>query len=125
MKVLQTERRPLRIDEICRIAIERSLIKSPSKYTAANMRSALSTDMRRNGVFTRPSRGLFGLKEWDEAGFDAPGPDGRPMSEKEEEEEEEEKKKKRLHVLSSTTDDEEVTGGKRPRTNEIMFIDLI
>ena len=56
------------------------------------MRSALNNDMRKGeaSVFTRRSRGLFGLKEWDEAGFDAPGPDGRPISEKEEEEKEEE-----------------------------------
>ena len=82
------------------------------------MRSALYDDMRRKGeasVFTRPYEGLFGLKEWVKAGFDAPGPDGRPISEKEEEEKEEEEKKKRLRVLSSTTDDEEVTGGKRCR----------
>ena len=118
MAVLQTERRLLPIDEICQIAIERSLIKSPSNNTAANMKATLNNDMRRKGeasVLTRPYRGLFGLKEWVKAGFDAPGPDGRPISEKEEEEKEEEEKKKRLRVLSSTTDDEEVTGGKRCR----------
>ena len=63
--VLQTERRLLPTGEICRIAIQRSLIKCQGKTPEATMASALYTDVKRKGeasVFTRPYEGLFGLK---------------------------------------------------------------
>jgi hypothetical protein len=73
--VLQTEHCPLPTAEICRIAIQRNLIKCRSKKPEATMATALSKDWTREAsVFTRPvaahgrSPSLFGLKEWKEAG---------------------------------------------------------
>lgn len=61
--------------EICKVAIERGLIKCSGKTPEATMASALYTDVKRkhHAVFTRPAEGLFGLKEWSEEGKQARG----------------------------------------------------
>lgn len=66
-KVLLSERRPLRIEDITDIAFKRDLLKTTGKTPNATMGAQLYTDIktqRENSVFAQLGKNKFGLREW-------------------------------------------------------------
>lgn len=66
-KVLFTEKRPLRIEDITDIALKRGLLRTAGKTPTATMGAQLYTDIKtrkENSVFAQLGKNRFGLKEW-------------------------------------------------------------
>jgi len=66
-KVLLTEKRPLRIEDVTDIALKRGLLRTVGKTPTATMGAQLYTDIktdRENSVFAQLGKNRFGLREW-------------------------------------------------------------
>jgi len=66
-KVLSTEKRPLRIEDITDIAFKRSLLRTAGKTPNATMGAQVYTDIRtnkENSAFVQLGKNKFGLREW-------------------------------------------------------------
>ena len=66
-KVLLSEKRPSRIEDITRIALERGLLRTAGKTPNATMGAQLYTDIKTNkgkSVFVQLAKNRFGLREW-------------------------------------------------------------
>jgi len=66
-KVLLTEKRPLRIEDITDIAFRRGLLRTVGKTPNATMGAQLYTDIKtnkENSVFAQLGKNRFGLREW-------------------------------------------------------------
>ena len=66
-KVLLSEKRPLRIDDITRIALKKGLLRTAGKTPDATMGAQLYTDIKTKkgkSVFAQLAKNRFGLREW-------------------------------------------------------------
>ena len=66
-KVLLSEKRPLRIEDITRIALKRGLLRTAGKTPDATMGAQLYTDIKtkkEKSVFAQLAKNRFGLREW-------------------------------------------------------------
>ena len=73
--VLQTQRKPLRAEEIVRIATDEAVLHSAAKFPATAMRARLSSDVRAKGfdsIFQRVGPNRFALREWELPEYFAP-----------------------------------------------------
>jgi len=67
-KVLLTEKRPLRIEDITDIALKRGLLRTAGKTPDATMGAQVYTDIKTNkgnSVFVQLGKNKFGLREWE------------------------------------------------------------
>ena len=67
-EVLQRERHPLSAEELTRLAISSSLLRTEGKTPSQTMKAKLSTDILRRGddsLFMRVDKGSFALREWN------------------------------------------------------------
>jgi len=66
-KVLLSEKRPMRIEDITDIAFKRGLLKTAGKTPNATMGAQLYTDIKTNkekSIFAQLGKNRFGLREW-------------------------------------------------------------
>ena len=66
-KVLLDENRPLRIEDITRIALKRGLLRTTGKTPDATMGAQLYTDIKtrkEKSIFVQLAKNRFGLREW-------------------------------------------------------------
>jgi predicted NUDIX family phosphoesterase len=67
-EVLRRERHPLSVEELTRLAIDSSILRTDGKTPSQTMKAKLSTDILRRGeqsLFMRVEKGSFALREWN------------------------------------------------------------
>lgn len=73
--VLQEAKKPLHYKEITRRMIDRGLWQTDGKTPDATVSSAITGDIKKNGIhalFQRTDDGVYALREWELPGFHAP-----------------------------------------------------
>jgi len=68
-QILKETGKPLRAEEIIKIALGRGWLKTSGKTPAATMAAQIYMDIKKKGInslFTKVERGKFGLNEWQE-----------------------------------------------------------